>query len=551
MPATSSFWQTPRTWVVAGVVVLALLLLHQLWIWEVERVEVPPGHFVVLINLWGKDLPEGEILAPDKSYRGIQQEVLSEGRHFINPLFQSYQIEKMVEVPADKCLVLTRKFGMPIAAERAARGDFLAHDGERGLLRDALPPGRYRLNPYGYDWKLVDAVKVAAAKVGVSTLKVGPEPPPPVVVDAKFLGLLAGFVPPIRIGSPYVAPDGGYRGVQARYKGPATYYLNPSVEEVAVVDVQEHTVEFTDIDFPTADGFQLRPRVRVVYKVLPDQAPELFVMLSDEGKLEQGYATPQEVDRNPILQKVVLPLIRGYVRIEGSKYPARDYLQQSEQTKPGDNFRERLQKILEEKVRPRCEDMGVVISSITILDDKERAAEVQQMAALITERRESQLKMETNKQKIAEAIQKQETKASEALVERERKIVDATTEFTKTQTLAEQRKENLKAELEQALANAELRLTAAKSDALAMKTKAEAEAEATTKLNKAQVAGLRTAVQGFATPEQYAQAQVLAKLAPALTEIFASDQSEFAKLFAAYMAPPRDRSAAVKTNGDR
>ena len=30
---------------------------------------------------------------------------------------------------------------------------------------------------------------------------------------------------------------------------------------------------------------------------------------------------------------------------------------------------------------------------------------------------------------------------------------------------------------------------------------------------------------------------MMAKLAPALTEIFASDNSEFAKLFAAYMAP--------------
>ena len=69
MPATSSFWQTPRTWVVAGVVVLALLLLHQLWIWEVERVEVPPGHSLVLINLWGKNLPDGEILAPDEGFQ--------------------------------------------------------------------------------------------------------------------------------------------------------------------------------------------------------------------------------------------------------------------------------------------------------------------------------------------------------------------------------------------------------------------------------------------------------------------------------------------------
>jgi hypothetical protein len=45
-------------------------------------------------------------------------------------------------------------------------------------------------------------------------------------------------------------------------------------------------------------------------------------------------------------------------------------------------------------------------------------------------------------------------------------------------------------------------------------------------------------VQGFPSAEQYAQYQVMLKLAPALGEVFASDGSEFAKLFTAYLAPP-------------
>ena len=61
--------------------------------------------------------------------------------------------------------------------------------------------------------------------------------------------------------------------------------------------------------------------------------------------------------------------------------------------------------------------------------------------------------------------------------------------------------------------------------------------------NEAQVAGLRTAILGFTGAQHYAQFQMLSKLAPALSEIFASDDSEFAKLFADYMTP-----SPTKTN---
>ena len=46
------------------------------------------------------------------------------------------------------------------------------------------------------------------------------------------------------------------------------------------------------------------------------------------------------------------------------------------------------------------------------------------------------------------------------------------------------------------------------------------------------------------------QYQVLTKVAPALTEIFASDDSEFAKLFAKFMVPPSGQpTAPVETVG--
>ena len=80
-----NFLSKPRSWVVAAVAVAGLVLLQQFWQWEVERVEVGTGQYLVRIHLWGKDLPEGEILAPDESYKGVMNEELPEGRYFLNP----------------------------------------------------------------------------------------------------------------------------------------------------------------------------------------------------------------------------------------------------------------------------------------------------------------------------------------------------------------------------------------------------------------------------------------------------------------------------------
>ena len=82
----------------------------------------------------------------------------------------------MIDVPAGKVLVLTRMYGKPIPPERLAAGDFLAREGERGIVAEVLRPGKYRINPYAYTWKLEDAVEVGAGEVGVLTLKVGKDP---------------------------------------------------------------------------------------------------------------------------------------------------------------------------------------------------------------------------------------------------------------------------------------------------------------------------------------------------------------------------------------
>ena len=124
----SEVYKQPRVWFLAVVAAVALALVYQIWLWEIERVEVPPGRFLVLIHRWGKDLAEDQIVAPDDSYKGVMFEPLAEGRHFINPIFWSHEIHEMVRVPVGKCLVLTRKFGDAMPADRVAAGDIFARE---------------------------------------------------------------------------------------------------------------------------------------------------------------------------------------------------------------------------------------------------------------------------------------------------------------------------------------------------------------------------------------------------------------------------------------
>src|SRR5262245_39822962 len=211
----------PRVLDCATLAIIAVLL-YAGWVWLVERVEVPPGKVLVRVHYWGHNLPEGELLAPDESYKGVMLDVWMPGRYFLNPFIWGYELHDLVEVKPDECLVLTRNYGKEIPKDRLASGDFLAGEGERGIVREVLLPGSHPLNPHAYSWQRVRAVQIHADQVGVKTLKVGKDPKE--LKDKIPLG--KGL---------YVVED-GYRGVQQQPVPNGTYYLNPWVEAITPVE---------------------------------------------------------------------------------------------------------------------------------------------------------------------------------------------------------------------------------------------------------------------------------------------------------------------------
>jgi len=466
--------------------------------------------------------------------------VLSEGRHFLNPIFWTYEVHDMVNVPVGKCLVLTRNFGKPLSPTRMEQGEVLGFEdpkdpaqGERGILRDVLTQGSYRLNPYAYSWEEVPAVDVRVDQVGVRTLKVGKDP--------------RGLTPDAKRGN-YTVPD-GYRGVQMTTVPPGTYYLNPYVESIAPVEVRSHRVKLGDIEFPSRDGFILKPQVVVEYAARPEKAPEMTVRLADEGVLHQRDETPADQLENEILQKVILPHIRGYARIEGSNFDARDFILAGGDAKApnaaapdgakqgkADNAREALQRALLDKVKPQCDALGVEMRAVTLADMLPPA----ELADQIAQRELARVEQEKNVVRMRQYRAQQELKAKESLKDQAKEKVEAETRLIQAKTQADQLKEVALARLGQELENAQLSLDAAEKQAEATLTTGKAEAAVINLQNEAEVAGLRKAVTGFSSVQTFAQYNLMKKLGPALSEIFASDESDFGRLFSDYLTQPPD-----------
>ena len=256
--------------------------------------------------------------------------------------------------------------------------------------------------------------------------------------------------------------------------------------------------------------------------------------ITDEGKIFQGDQSRDEIGRNEILQKVVLPHIRGFARLEGSSFNATDFI-----LVPGEadvaviNSRERFRQALLEAVKPRCKELGIDIRAIAV----GQMEPPQELALEISDRESALAEQQRNVEMVKQYTNEQALKAQEAAVDQNRERVLAETRLAQAETEAEQLVDVEKLKLTAMVTVATSQLEAAREQAKAVKARAEAEAAVITAQNEAEVAALRTSVEGFGSPELFARHAVLKRLAPSLGEIFASDESEFGRLFSTLLVP--------------
>ena len=192
------------------IVLLAIVVLGLpwfIWQWGFCRFYVEPDEMAVITAKTGAELPPGQILAK-KGQRGIQEDVLGEGRHFLNPWLYERDVRPVAIIPPGRVGIVTSKVG-----EDLPEGEFLAEPGQKGIWRRVLGPGKYRMNPAGYQIDVVDALSIPIGYDGVVTSLSGRQTPPNEFARA------------------------GEKGVRRDVLQPGLYFVNPREYKVDVLEI--------------------------------------------------------------------------------------------------------------------------------------------------------------------------------------------------------------------------------------------------------------------------------------------------------------------------
>lgn len=492
-------------------VALTLLLLLGICSWMVYtsfRVDVPSKHVAIMIKKTGLDLPNDQVVAPDERYKGVQLEPMKEGRAFFNPYFWDWKIVEQKEVPPGKCGVLIRQFG-----EELPHDELLARkETQKGIVPDVLKPGRYPQysNEFAYKIQEADAVTIEAGYVGVVTLATGKK--------SKTSNRLL--------------VENGEQGVQKKPYQPETYYVNPYEIKIAKVDCRTKKLDLSeeeDMGFPSKDGFWIRLDGYVQFHVIPERAPEVFVIYNEDFN---GNEIAEE-----IVEKIIMPNARSFCRLAGSGYTGRQFIDGS--------AREKFQTEFQSKMVAACQPLGIHIeqASITNIYAPEPIAE-QLKKREIAKQMMDQFQREMVQQKSAANLIKETM-----LVAQKKRIIDAGREVIQTKTKAQQDQLVAITKAEQEFAVATKKLEAAKDKAAAIVAKGKAAAEVIKLNNEASVSGLKASIAAYnGKGELFAQQVLFEKLAPAYRQIMAnSADSPLIRIFEQFQTSNRPASSATSS----
>ena len=464
-----------------AIVLVAAVVLLRMCLVNVDR-----GEVAVMIRKTGLDLPNAEEVAPTAEHKGIQRDLLTEGRHWRNPYVWDWEVIPQTVIPNGKLGLLVSRTGSDLPG-----GEFLAEtdaDGEattKGIVPGVLKPGRYPINPYLYDVVEAEPQTINAGFKGIVTNLAGPQPE-----DSNRL-----LVP------------SGQRGVQESTFDPGTLYLNPYEVSVNTLDCRSERFDLSqsgEMGFPSKDGFWISLDGVIEFRVDPERAAEVYVIYNDNSN---GDLIHEE-----LIRKVILPKARSFCRLEGSNKLGREFIQGETRTQ--------FQTDFEDAMRRECEPLGIEIIQALIT----RIRPPEQIADPVRQREIAKQQEQQYVQEIAQQESEQQLAIEKALVEQKQKIVQADQEVVKVTTQAEREQEVAVTEANSALTVAQLKLDAAMDEAAAIEARGKAAAEVIGFENEAEAAGWRKAVAAFeGTPggagQGYAQYVLFDKLSGAYEQM--------------------------------
>ena len=474
-----------------GLLVLLPLLAIPYFIYTQCRIEVPSKHMAVVIRKMGKDMQNSDEIAPATQkdgleYKGVQKGLLAEGRYFRNPFVWDWVVAPQIEIPKGKLGVRTRLFG-----DNLQPGDLIARDeNQKGIVREVLRPGRHAINAW--------VMGTPKRRQGDSYAEVI-ELFEPITVPAGFKGVVTELSAPMPDDPNVLLVEDGRRGVQKDALAPGTYYVNPYVTRINLVDCRSQRFNLSEsggMGFPSKDGFFVTLGGIIEFRVKPEEASRVFVIYNDT---DNGEAIDEE-----IVNKIILPNARSFCRLRGSNLAGRDFISGETRTQFQEDFQAEL--------AATCETQGIEVIQALITKIRPPV----KIAAPVKDREIALLTESKYQRQILQQKAEQELAVETEMVKQKQAVVAADQEVVKVVVQAEREKEVALIEANQRLAVAEYELKAAEDQAAAVIARGKAAADVIGFNNEAEAAGWQRAVEAFGgNGNEFARWVMFKKIAPA------------------------------------
>ena len=501
--------------------VLLLVLTYGLWVgykWTAMRVYVPHDKALLVVAKYGKPLPAGRIVVPhgeEGNYKGVHEDVLGPGRYFINPVFYETEQVDLVTIPAgdpqkwewdaDGNLQSTDAapmVGLVTVQEgrEPAHGQEVVDAGEKGVQREVLTPGTYKINPRQKRVTMVPAVVVPPGSVGVVTRLVGDVGGlPPAVASAPLSveavpatgpATTAPVTPATRSTDSRIVAGATQRGVLRVVLQPGIYYLNPRMAKVTVMPIgyDEVTLEApkNPVRFLSSDGYQILADLTVVWGRTPADAPSIVATIgtTDDVRL-----------------KVVEQAVRAACQNEGANFSAQDLIQGTTREK----FVDALSASLSSQLGPR--NIHVLLALIRNIEIKDARGADQTQGLLATiQQANIQIEKElTNRQKTLTATTAAQYEEALKLVDVAREEVASETNVKVANILATGTKKAAEIEAAREVQVATIEQQVAALDAQRTQIAGKAQADVDRLKNEAEAKGAKLMVDAFGSPAAYNQ----------------------------------------------
>ena len=517
------------------ILVLLLIAVYEFSKWTVMRVYVPADQALLVINKFGDQLPPDLIAVPagENHYKGVQEQPRSPGRYFLNPLEYKPQLIPLTVIPAGdpQSWRFTRDGHLedpntqPMVGLIACRqgktpppGVEVVDPGFKGIQKEVLTPGTYKINTEIYSVTLVPAVVVPPGFVGVTTRLTGDRAGATTSVTLTEIRAQT-YGPSTQPDAPatHQAPSrliagNTQRGVLKNVLQPGIYYINPRLLKVDIVPVGYDAITLehegaadsnrgdrsrtrgtnnptnnagTSVRFYSGDGYLVEADLTLVWGVAPPDAPEIVANIGSSW--------------DNVRTNVIEPAMKAACQNVGAKYTSKELIQGATRSR----FQDELSDSLERSVANRS--VHVLLALIRNITIKDNTGKDQTNGLLATIQR-ANIEVErdlTNKQKTITAMTA--AKLQEAL-----KNVDVAQETVSSETgvkvaniMAEGAKKAAEIDAQRDLDVAKVNLQISQLDAKRTQILGKAQADVAQLKNDAEAKGAKMLVDAFGTPQAY------------------------------------------------